>query len=60
MPVGVAHLVVTKVKINKTFQLIIANIFLSINFNMCLGDQKDSSFEYPQHMFWLKNKKNEF
>ena len=20
----------------------------------------DGSFEYPQHMFWLKNKKNEF
>ena len=20
----------------------------------------DSSFEYPQHMFWLRNKKNNF
>ena len=31
-------------------------------FNMCFGCSKelshrDSSFEYPQHMFWLRNKK---
>ena len=37
-------------------------IFLSINLNMCFGcpkepSQCDSSFEYPQHMFWLRNKK---
>ena len=27
-----------------------------------LGAQKnrDGSFEYPQHMFWLRNKKNNF
>ena len=30
---------------------------------MCLGCSKepshqDGSFEYPQHMFWLRNKKN--
>ena len=30
---------------------------------MCFGCSKepshrDSSFEYPQHMFWLRNKKN--
>ena len=38
------------------------NIFLSINFDMCFGCSKepshrDGSFEYPQHMFWLRNKK---
>ena len=32
---------------------------------MCLGCSKepshrDGSFEYPQHMFWLRNKKNNF
>ena len=37
-------------------------IFLFISLNMCLGCSKepshrDGSFEYPQHMFWLRNKK---
>ena len=32
---------------------------------MCFGCSKevshrDGSFEYPQHMFWLRNKKNSF
>ena len=32
---------------------------------MCFGSSKepshrDSSFEYPQHMFWLRNTKNNF
>ena len=32
---------------------------------MCFGFSKepsrpDGSFEYPQHMFWLRNKKNNF
>ena len=32
---------------------------------MCFGCSKESShqddsFEYPQHMFWLRNKKNNF
>ena len=41
----------------------IAIIFLSISCNMCFGCSKeqshrDGSFEYPQHMFWLRNKKN--
>ena len=32
---------------------------------MCFGCSKepshrDDSFEYPQHMFWLRNKKNNF
>ena len=38
------------------------NIFLSVSLNICFGCSKepshrDSSFEYPQHMFWLGNKK---
>ena len=37
-------------------------IFLSISLNMCFGcsnepSRRDGSFEYPQHMFCLKNKK---
>ena len=40
-------------------------IFLSISSNMCFGCSKepslgDGSFEYPKHMFWLRNKKNNF
>ena len=36
------------------------NVLLPINFNMCFGCSKESShwdgsFEYPQHMFWLRN-----
>ena len=32
---------------------------------MCVGCSKeqshrDGSFEYPQHMFWLRNKENNF
>ena len=49
----------------------IAFICLPININMCFGCSKepsqwkepshwDGSFEYPQHMFWLSNKKNNF
>ena len=39
----------------------IVNIFLPISFNICLGCSKetshrDGSFEYPRHMFWLRNK----
>ena len=41
------------------------NIFLSISKNICFGCSKelshwDGSFEYPQHMFWLRNKKKYF
>ena len=38
-------------------------IFLSISLNICFGcstrepSQWDGSFWYPQHMFWLRNKK---
>ena len=49
-------------KQNKKIQLKIVNIFLHIIFNICFGCSKepshwDGSFEYPQHMFWLRNKK---
>ena len=50
---------------NKIFQRVIVNIFLPINFNLCFRCSKepshwDSSFEYPQHMFLLRNKKISF
>ena len=50
---------------SKIFECKIAIIFFSINVNMCFGCSKepshrDGSFEYPQHMFWLRNKKNNF
>ena len=40
-------------------------IFLFLSLYMCFGCSKepsyrDGSFEYPQHMFWLRNKKNKF
>ena len=43
----------------------IAIIFLSISLNVCFGCSKepshrDGSFEYPQHMYWFRNKKNNF
>ena len=39
--------------------------FSPINFNMCFGcsnepSHLDGSFEYTQHMFWLRNKKIKF
>ena len=38
------------------------NIFLSISCNICFGhsaepSHRDGSSEYPQHTFWLRNKK---
>ena len=44
---------------------IILNNFLPICFNICFGCSKelshrDGSFEYPQHMFWLRNMKVSF
>ena len=52
----------SQVKISKHFQGKIVNIFLPIIFSICIGCSKepshrDGSFEYPQHMFWLENKK---
>ena len=39
-------------------------IVLPISLNMCFGCSKepshrDGSLEYPQHMFWVRNKKND-
>ena len=55
----------TKGQLSKHFYYKIAIIFLPISLNMCFGCSKepshrDDSFEYPQHMFWLRNKKNNF
>ena len=52
----------SQVKITKIFHRKIVNIFLPISFNIHFGCSKepshwDDSFEYPQHMFWLRNKK---
>ena len=55
----------TGLDINKHFQRKNVNIFLPINFNIFFGCSKepshlDRSFEYPQHMFCLRNKKIKF
>ena len=47
---------------NTIFQREIVNIFLPIIVSICFGCSKepshrDGSFEYPQHMFWLRTKK---
>ena len=47
---------------HRFFERKIANIFLPVSLNICFGCSKepshwDSSFEYPQYMFWLRNKK---
>ena len=52
-------------KHNSIFKCKIVNIFLPISFNIYFGCSKEPShwdgyFEYPQHMFWLRNKKNIF
>ena len=49
-------------QINKILGCKIVNFFLPINLNICFGCSKepshwDGSFEYPQHMLWLRNKK---
>ena len=46
----------------KNFSVKIVNKFFPINFNICFWRSKepshrDGSFEYPKHMFWLRNKK---
>ena len=50
------------VQIGKHCEREIVNIFLSISLNICYGCSKEpsrcnGSFEYPQHMFWLRNMK---
>ena len=52
-------------KKNKNLGVKIVNISLSISLNICFGCSKEPSnwdgcFEYPKHMFWLRNKKVEF
>ena len=49
------------VQIGENFDGKIAIIFLYISLNMCFGCSKskelshlDGSFEYSQHMFWLR------
>ena len=54
-----------KVKINNIFKHKTVNIFLPISHKICFGCSQepshwDGSFEYPQHMFWLRNKKINF
>ena len=49
----------------KFYECEIVIIFLPINLNMCFGCSKklshlDGSFEYPKHMFWMRNKENSF
>ena len=51
--------------VKQFFMRKIAIIFLPISLNMCFGRSKgpshrDGSFEYLQHMAWLRNKKNNF
>ena len=62
---GVQIRTFTYVLINKIFERKNVNIFLPISFNICFGCLKepsywDGSFVYPQHMFWLRNKKISF
>ena len=49
-------------QLSKNVQRKIPSIVLSISLNMCFGCSKelsqwDGSFEYPQHMFWVRNMK---
>ena len=54
-----------QINVNTNFERKNINIFFSMGLNICFGCSKepshrDGSFEYPQHMFWLRNKKNNF
>ena len=49
-------------QINNIYVRKFTNIFLTISFIICYGcsiepSRRDGSIEYPQHMFWLRNKK---
>ena len=55
----------TEIQIRKRFERKMAIIFLRIRLNMCFGclkepSHRDGSFEYPQHMFWWRNKETIF
>ena len=48
-----------------SFEQIFVNIFLSVSLTFVFDALKNHPnetgfFEYPQHMFWLKNEKNNF
>ena len=52
-------------QLSKIFAGKILIIFLPSNLNICFGCSKEpshrgGSFEYLQHMFWLRNKKINF
>ena len=50
-----------KVQFSKPFWALIYYYFLIQQFKHVLWELKrDSSFEYQQHMFWLRNKKKDF
>ena len=64
--VGCSLVTVTYPKIKgldiQNFEAYNCKIFLPISYSICFGCSKelfhpDGSFEYPQHMFWLRNKK---
>ena len=38
--------------------LCIKNVILFFSLNLSFWCSKEPSFEYPQHMFWLRNEKN--
>ena len=51
--------------IRKFYERKIVIIFLPTNLNICFGCSKelshcDGTFEYPQHMFWMRNKENSY
>ena len=53
------------IQMRKFYELKSLIIFLPINLNMCFACSKepfhwDCSFEYPHHMFWMRNKENNF
>ena len=53
--------IIVRFQIRKLFSPITVIVFLPININVCFGCSKelshrDGSFEYPQHMFWLRSK----
>ena len=55
----------TDIDIIKTVERKNVIIFLPIAFNICFGcpkepSHRDGSFEYSQHMFWLRNMKIKF
>ena len=56
------YILLSKVRICIMLEHEIVIIFLPFSFNMCFGCSKepshyDGSFEHPQHIFWMRNKK---